>query len=87
MVVLGAALETNGVIKPKLVGRLRQALKFARALSGSADHFDRRNQKAGVTEAYAMKLWLRRHGIAEKRIHLEDLARDTVSNALYCVTI
>jgi len=87
MVVLGAALETNGVIKPKLVGRLRQALKFARAYPEAPIILTGGNQKAGVTEAYAMKLWLRRHGIAEKRIHLEDLARDTVSNALYCVTI
>jgi uncharacterized SAM-binding protein YcdF (DUF218 family) len=87
VVVLGAALETNGVIKPKLVGRLRQALKLARAYPEAPIILTGGNQKAGITESYAMKLWLRRHGIAEKRIYLEDLARDTVGNALYSAAI
>lgn len=87
IVVLGAALETNGVIKPKLVGRLRQALKLARAYPEAPIILTGGNQKAGVTEAYAMKLWLRGHGVSEKRLHLEDLARDTVGNALYSAAV
>ncbi len=87
IVVLGAALETNGVIKPKLAGRLEQALKLARAYPHAPIILTGGNQKAGVTEAYAMKLWLRRHGISGKRLYLEDLARDTVGNALYSAVV
>lgn len=83
IVVLGAALETNGVAKAKLVSRLLQALKLARANPKSPIIVTGGNQRQGVTEAYIMSQWLRRHGISEKRIRIEDLARDTVGNALY----
>jgi len=87
IVILGAMLETNGVIKPKLVGRLKQALKLARAYPNAPIILTGGNQKSGITEAYAMSLWLRRRGISPKRLHLDDLARDTVGNAIFSSTI
>ncbi len=87
ILILGAALETNGLAKPKLVTRLRQGLKLARAYPGSPIILTGGNQKNGVTEAYVMRLWLRRHGIPEKRLYMEDQARDTVGNALYSAAI
>jgi hypothetical protein len=87
LVVLGAGLETNGTVKPKLVGRLHQALRLARAYPAAPIILTGGNQKGGVTESYAMRQWLLRHGVSEKRLHLEDLAKDTVGNALYSATI
>jgi uncharacterized SAM-binding protein YcdF (DUF218 family) len=45
------------------------------------------NQKAGITEAYAMSRWLEKRGVRRKRLYLEDKARDTVENALFCSEI
>jgi uncharacterized SAM-binding protein YcdF (DUF218 family) len=87
IVVLGAGLETNGTVKPKLVSRLREALKLARAYPSAPIILTGGNQKGGITESYAMRQWLLRHGVSEKRLHLEDIAKDTVGNALYSATI
>ena len=45
IVVLGAMLETNGVIKLKLIGRLRQALKLAHAYPAAPIILTGGNQK------------------------------------------
>ncbi len=87
IVILGAALETNGVAKPKLIRRLEQGLKLARACPAAAIIVTGGNQKNGITESYVMGRWLRRHGVAASRIQLDDQARDTVGNALYSAAI
>ena len=87
IVILGAGLETNGTIKVKLTGRLKQGLKLARMYRRAPIILTGGNQKEGVTEAYVMSEWLRRRGISRKRLFLEDRARDTVENALYSAAL
>lgn len=87
IVVLGAGLETNGMVKPKLAGRLDQCLKLARMYPRAPIILTGGNQKGGVTEAYAMSLWCRHRGISRKRLILEDQAKDTVENALFSTGI
>jgi hypothetical protein len=87
IVVLGAALETNGTIKAKLLGRLQQGLKLARIYPEAPIIVTGGNQKSGITEAYAMSLWLLNEGVCQDRLHLEDLARDTVGNAVFSAVI
>jgi hypothetical protein len=81
--VLGAALETNGTIKGKLVGRLERALILATLYPDAPIILTGGNQRNGITEAYAMRSWLLNGGVCDNRIHLEDQARDTVGNAIY----
>lgn len=81
IVILGAALETNSLIKPKLVDRLRQGLTLARLYPDAPIVVTGGNAKGGLTEAYAMGLWLRQEGVSTNRLYLEDQARDTVGNA------
>ena len=83
IVILGAGLETNGTIKAKLVSRLREGLKLARLNRAAPIILTGGNQKAGITEAYAMSQWLEKRGVRRKRLYLEDKARDTVENALF----
>jgi vancomycin permeability regulator SanA len=83
IVVLGAGLETNGTAKAKLVARLQQALNLARIYPNAPMILTGGNPKNGITEAYAMRLWLAEKGISGNRFILEDRAKDTVENALY----
>jgi len=87
IVVLGAGLEAGGAVKAKLVARLQQALKLARMYPRSPILLTGGNPRSGVTEAYAMRQWLARKRVSEKRLILEDRARDTVENALYSAKI
>jgi hypothetical protein len=83
ILVLGAALETNGTIKVKLLARLQQALKVARLNPEAPIVVTGGNQRCGITEAYAMSNWLQGQGICSNRLYIEDQARDTVGNALF----
>ena len=87
IVVLGAGLETNGAVKAKLTGRLEQCLKLARLYRRAPIILTGGNPKGGITEAYAMSVWCRQRWISKKRLILEDRARDTVENALFCAAI
>jgi hypothetical protein len=87
IVVLGAGLETNGMLKAKLVSRLDQCRRLARIYPHAPIILTGGNQKSGVTEAFAMDLWCLRRGIPRKRLYLEDRARDTVENALFTSAI
>ena len=87
IVVLGAGLETNGMMKVKLVARLGQCLKLARIYPRAPIILTGGNQKGGVTEAYAMGLWCLQKGISRKRLFIEDRAKDTVENALFSSVI
>lgn len=81
IVILGAALETNSTIKLKLVDRLRQGLALAKLYPDAPVVVTGGNAKRGITEAYAMGLWLIQEGVSTNRLYLEDQARDTVGNA------
>jgi hypothetical protein len=87
IVVLGAGLETNGTMKPKLLGRLQQGLLLAKLYPEAPVLVTGGNQKRGVTEAYAMSLWFMNEGISTNRLYLEDQAKDTVGNAVRCCGI
>jgi len=87
IVVLGAGLETNGTMKPKLISRLQQGLRLARIYPRSPIILTGGNPKGGITEAYAMGLWYAQRGVSRKRLFLEDRARDTVENALFSSAI
>ena len=87
IVILGAGLETNGTLKPKLDGRLRQGLRLARMYPKAPMILTGGNQKGGITEAYVMGAWLVNRGINRKRLYLEDKARNTVENALFSSAI
>jgi uncharacterized SAM-binding protein YcdF (DUF218 family) len=83
IVVLGAALGTNGTMKTKLVDRLEQGLILAKLCPEAPIMVTGGNQMNGVTEAHAMRLWFMNKGVSTSRIYLEDQARDTVGNAIY----
>jgi uncharacterized SAM-binding protein YcdF (DUF218 family) len=82
IVILGAGLETNGMMKAKLFGRLRQGLVVARLYPEAPIIVTGGNQKGGVTEAYVMSQWLVNEGVRTNRLHLEDRATDTLGNAV-----
>jgi hypothetical protein len=82
IVILGAAFETNLTLKIKLVDRLQQGLLLARLYPEASIVVTGGNASSGLTEAYAMGQWLLEQGIPPARIHLENLARDTVGNAI-----
>jgi uncharacterized SAM-binding protein YcdF (DUF218 family) len=82
IVILGAGLETNGTMKPKLIDRLQQGRALANQYPESRIIVTGGNQRAGLTEAYMMSRWLSNEGISTNRVYLEDQARDTVGNAL-----
>lgn len=90
IVVLGYALNSTGTMKDELVGRLEVALasavKYPNAYilctgGGTAS----RNSKK--TEAGQMAIWLKKHGIDESRIIIEDESLSTVQNAQFSCRI
>ena len=82
IVILGAGLETNGTMKAKLVDRLQQGLLLAKLYPETPIVVTGGNQKGGITEAYAMSLWLLNAGVRTNRLHLEDRATDTLGNSI-----
>ena len=82
IVILGAGLETNGTMKAKLVDRLQQGLLLAKLHPEAPIIVTGGNQRGGITEAYAMSLWLGNAGVRTNRLHLEDRATDTLGNAI-----
>ena len=87
IVILGAGLETNGTVKAKLANRLDQGLKLARIYPNAPIILTGGNPRSGVTEASAMGLWLEERGISQKRLILEDQAKDTVENAMFSAAL
>ena len=90
IVVLGYQLNTYGTIKPELTGRLEVALESAEKYpnayilcTGGATAS--RNKKK--TEAGQMANWLKKRGVSEDRIIVEDQAYSTVENAKYACQI
>lgn len=87
IVTLGYALGKGGVMEKPLIKRLEQTLKLAQLNPNMPIIVTGGVQQGGVTEGYVMKKWLVEKGINPDRIHIEDLAKDTVGNALYSVKI
>lgn len=87
VIVLGAALNRDGSMKPVLVSRLRAALRLAREFPQAWVITTGGNPQHGRTEAQAMKTWLVDHQIAPARIATENRSRNTVENARNCARI
>lgn len=84
IVVMGYALAEDGSMQEELVDRLvvavTSALKYPNAyicVTGGQT-----SEVEGVTEAGQMAAWLKKKGIEEKRILVEDQALSTTSNAV-----
>ncbi|WP_232016805.1 YdcF family protein [Gordonia insulae] len=87
IVVLGAALNRDGSMKPVLITRLQAALSLARAFPPAGIITTGGLPRGGRTEAQAMKWWLVAHGIPAGRIATENHSRSTVENARYTARI
>ncbi|NDZ94003.1 YdcF family protein [Streptomyces sp. SID6673] len=87
IIVLGAALNHDGSMKPVLLQRLRAALPLARQVPQAQVITTGGLPRRGRTEAQAMKDWLVAHRIAPARITPENRSRTTVENARNCARI
>lgn len=85
IVVMGYALASDGSMKKELVGRLETALasaqKYPNAYIVCTGGGTARNDET-ATEAGEMAKWLRKKGIDDGRIIVEDKALSTVTNAI-----
>lgn len=84
-VVMGFALNSNGSMKEELVDRLEVALDAAQKYPNSYILCTGGGTASGnrsVTEAGQMAEWLKKNGIEERRIIIEDKAQDSVDNAV-----
>ncbi|MGC4960323.1 YdcF family protein [Gordonia sp. DT218] len=87
IIVLGAALNHDGSMKPVLLQRLRAALPLAREVPQAQVITTGGLPRHGRTEAQAMKGWLVAHHIAPARITPENRSRTTIENARNCARI
>ncbi|MFW0784274.1 YdcF family protein [Gordonia sp. CPCC 206044] len=81
IVVLGAALNRDGSMKPVLVTRLLAALSLARTFPTAGLITTGGLPRGGRTEAQAMRTWLIAHGVAGNRVATENRSRSTAENA------
>ncbi|MBT2216738.1 YdcF family protein [Virgibacillus dakarensis] len=86
-VVLGYALSDEGEMQDTLKERLKVAKKAADTYPNSKIIVSGGVPKKGNTEADVMFDWLTEQGIDKDRIIKEDLATDTVENALFSMDI
>lgn len=86
-VVLGYALSDEGKMEDTLKERLKVAKKAADAYPDSKIIVSGGVPKKGNTEASVMFDWLKDQGISKDRIIKEDMATDTVENALFSMDI
>ncbi|WP_062108798.1 YdcF family protein [Bacillus niameyensis] len=86
-VVLGFVLSDDGEMQETLLERLKVAKTAAEKYPQSKIIVTGGVLKNGKTEADVMFDWLAENGIEEDRIIKEDLAKDTVENALYSLDI
>ena len=90
IVVLGYALASDGSMQNELIGRLKVALasaeKYPNAYILCTGGGTASNNKK-VTEAGQMADWLRRKGIDENRIIVENRSYSTSQNAIYSYKI
>ncbi|WP_237421459.1 YdcF family protein [Gordonia sp. SID5947] len=87
IVVLGAALNHDGSMKPVLIQRLRAALPLTREFPQAQVITTGGLPRGGRTEAQAMKGWLVARDVAPTRITAENHSRSTVENARNCARI
>lgn len=86
-VVLGYALSDDGEMEDTLLERLKVAKEAAEAYPDSKIIVTGGVPKQGNTEADVMFDWLTEEGIEEDRVIKEDMATDTIENALFSMNI
>lgn len=86
-VVLGYALSEEGEMEDTLIERLKVAKEAAEEYPDSKIIVSGGVPKEGNTEAGLMYDWLVEEGIDKERIFKEDMATDTVENALFSMDI
>lgn len=80
-IVLGFALNSDGTMKPELVGRLETALASAKKYPNSYILVTGGVKKNGWTEGDRMHDWLIEQGLPESRIIVENQSSNTAQNA------
>lgn len=86
-ILLGYALDDEGQMQETLINRLEHALKLLEKNPTSKIIVTGGVPKKNNTEAKLMAEWLIQQGIEENRIIQEDLATDTVENALFSMEL
>src|SRR5699024_4377841 len=86
-IILGYALSDEGEMEDTLLERLKVAEEAAEAYPESKIIVTGGVPKNGVTEADVMYDWLIEQGIDETRIIKENMATDTIENALFSMDI
>lgn len=86
-IILGYALSDEGEMEDTLLERLKVAKVAAEAYPKSKIIVTGGVPKSGVTEADVMYDWLIEQGIDETRIIKENMATDTIENALFSMDI
>ena len=90
IVILGYALNSDGTMKPELIGRLQAGLNVANQYPNAYVCVTGGGTAAGnkeVTEGGLMGDWLLENGLAPERLIRETRASDTVGNARYTYDI
>lgn len=90
IVILGYALNSDGTMKPELIGRLQAGLNVANQYPNAYVCVTGGGTASGnkdVTEGGLMGDWLLENGLDEARLIRETRASDTVGNARYTYDI
>ena len=90
IVVLGYQLESNGSMRPELIGRLELALAAAEKYPNAqviCTGGGTASKAKGTTEAGQMAKWLKNNGIDADRITAETKSYSTLDNANYVLSI
>ena len=86
IVVMGYQLQSDGTMRAELEMRMEVALASARKYPNAyilCTGGGTASKNSKVTEAGQMAKWLRRNGIDDSRIIVEDNAMSTIQNAIY----
>lgn len=90
IVVLGFYLESDGSMRPELIGRMKSALasaqKYPNAYILCTGGGTAANNRS-VTEAGQMAKWLKKKGIDPDRIIIEDDSMSTIENARFSTAL
>ena len=86
IVVMGYQLESSGAMRPELEKRMNVTLASANKYPNAyilCTGGGTASQNSRVTEASQMAKWLKRNGIDDARIIVEDDALSTIQNSIY----
>ena len=87
IIVFGQSPKENGKPSAGLLSRLERAKEMAERFPDAMLILSGGDVKTQYTEASVMRTWLIEQGIDEKRLLLDELARDTYGNAIGSVEL